>query len=427
MWRRPTSPEDEGALWLSWLVRLRWVALLAQVVTLAFVSRLLDSYAVLGVLLAVEVVLVIANVHATRLVGSDRRVSEQFVLAQLVLDVLALSVFFFLAGGPNNPFTTLYFIHIAMGAVMLRPASAAALTAVVLVVYALLYLGHLPLHLDRHTLGEPTLLAAGNLLAKGITAVSVGVFVVGLANTLRWREKLLLDAQERTARHDRLSSVGTMAAGAAHELNTPLSTVGLRLRRVARRHTDTDTVADLGVIRTQLDRCEQIVRQLLVSAGDPAASQLERGHLGALVADGIHLWSYGNSVEVAFSDRSGEIEVEVPRVAFVQGLVNLLENAKQAQEQIGRNDPIEVEVLAEDGGAVVVVRDHGVGLPPDMDRVGEPFFTTKPTGTGLGVFVARAVADGSGGALRYVRGRGCTEARWWYPPAAPRAASGRSG
>jgi two-component system sensor histidine kinase RegB len=389
--------------------------LIAQLLTITIVSRLFDAAWSIPVLLLASVVLLAANIQAIRRLSVPRPVGSRVLLGQLALDVGVLSTFLLLSGGPDNPFIVLYLVHVAMGAVMLPARFASVLTGFVVTCYGALHLSQWPLHLERHALGEPALLVAGNLVALTISAVTVTYFIVGLASTLRWREKLLRESQERTARTDRLRSVGTMAAGAAHELNTPLSTIGLRLRRVTRRHEDSDTVGDLDAIRSQLERCNDIVQQLLIGAGDPSASHLMRGALVDFVDDAVGMWSHGNGVDVELSDESDEAEVEVPRTAFVQGLVNLLENAREAQHEASNDVPIEIELVHKRGFATVIVRDHGAGLPDDSDRVGEPFFTTKATGTGLGVFVARAVADGSGGGLRYVSRPGCTEARWSFP------------
>jgi two-component system sensor histidine kinase RegB len=423
VWPMPDSPDEEERLWLRWLVRLRWVAVLAQLLTVSVVLRVLDGPEVVLCALGVEAVLVAGNLWVLRILRSERPVTQATLLTQLGLDVLALTAFFVLAGGPTNPFTTLYLVHIAMGAVMLQPRWSAFLTVLVMSCYGALHLGHFPVHLERHSLGVQTLMSLGYVLSLGIAALSVTGFVIGVASTLRWRSQLLLEAQDRTARHDRLRSVGTLAAGAAHELNTPLSTMGLRIRRISRRHPDADTGADLAVIREQLDRCEEIVHQLLVGSGDPATSLLERRSLGMLVSETVGRWTEGHDMEVRVRDLSDEFEVEIPRGAFIQALVNLLDNAREAQLEVNSRDPIEVDVLRQNEGAEVVVRDHGVGLPPDADRIGDPFFTTKIDGTGLGVYVARAVADGSGGRLRYVQGRDrVTEAHWWFPDADRRSA-----
>lgn len=408
---------DEGSLWLRWLVRLRWVAILAQIVTLSFSMSVLASPWLVVPLLIVVGILALGNLRALQILDRNAQVSPDVLLAQLAIDVIALTAFFVLVGGPDNPFTLLYVVHVAMAAVMLRAELAASLTAIVIGCYALLHVVHLPLLWDHHSLPPDTLRPFGRLLSFTLASVSVSAFVVGLATTLRRRNVQLLEARDRTARTDRLRSVGTLAAGAAHELNTPLSTIGLRIRRVQRRHTDTDTAKDLDVVLSQLERCRRVVEQLLVGAGDPSASGIERTALGRLVEEGVQLWTKGSRIAIAFENRSGDLEIEVPGIAFTQALINLLENARQAQEEIDHTDAITVIVDREGDRGVIYVRDRGVGLPESRsDRIGDPFYTTKPTGTGLGVFVARAVAEGAGGGLVYAsREGGGTEARWWFP------------
>lgn len=420
-WLFPTAP-DEAMLWLIWLVRLRWVALFAQAVTFAFVWRMLPGGTAIWVWLATMAALLVANAVAiTQL--SQRNLGDWTVFAHLALDVVALTAFFLVSGGPDNPFTLLYLVHIAMGAVMLPPRFIAVLGTLVLVAYSLLFPFHLDLEYHRHSLPGPMVRSLGQWLAFGITATSVSVFVVGIAHTLRRRKEQLLEARDRTARTDRLRSLGTLAAGAAHELNTPLSTISLRVRRIGRRHQDADTERDLEVVKEQLDRCTGIVRRLLVGAGDPAASDIERRALAAMVQESVKMWCTGSYIGVDLQDSSSGLEVELPQIAFQQALINLLENAREAQEECGSTDPIELRIKREHETGVVEIADRGVGLPNTADQVGEPFFTTKPTGTGLGVFVARQIADGAGGGLSYHprRTRG-TVARWWFPEVPRRSA-----
>jgi two-component system sensor histidine kinase RegB len=394
MSRRPLrfavpQSSDEGTLWLSWLVRLRWVAILAQIITLAFVFPLLASLQLMGAWLAVIVALVGANAWAHRVLEDERDHIE------------AITVF---------------------GRIMLPPRHAAALAAFSVLCYSALFLGAFPLDYAAHPLPMRVLYPLGHALAQIISSTSVAVFVIGVASSLRRRREQLLQARERTERTDRLRSVGTLAAGAAHELNTPLSTIGLRLRRLGRRHTDDDSVADLTVIKEQLDRCTGIVERLLVGAGDPTASDIEVRPMAAMVCEAVGLWEKGATIGVEVVDDSGGLEVELPRVAFQQALINLLENARQAQEEVDVFSDLQVRVERTERGAEVVVLDRGVGLPDDASQVGDPFFTTKPTGTGLGVFVATSVADGAGGGLVYERREGGgTAARWWFPPARRRA------
>lgn len=423
-WRLLPSDPDEGKLWLIWLVRLRWLALFAQTVTLGFVFQMLDGAVPILVWLGTMAVLGLANLFAIARQSRAEEVPPTAVLGQLLIDVAALTTFFAIGGGPDNPFTPLFLVHIAMGAVMLPPRYAAVVAGCVLVGYSGLFFAHYELAFYKHSLPQIVLVRLGRWLAFVISSLSITVFVVGIASSLRHRKEQLLAARDRSARTDRLRAVGTLAAGAAHELNTPLSTLTLRLRRIGRRHGDTETLRDLDAAKDQLDRCTSIVQRLLVGAGDPSASDIERRPLGLMVREAVKLWSKGSTMPTRMEDVSEGIEVELPGVAFQQALINLLENAREAQECVPSFDPILVRISRDElGNGVVEVVDNGCGLPEDSDQVGEPFYTTKPTGTGLGVFVARSVADGAGGGLQYVaRERTGTVARWWFPEARRRTA-----
>ena len=420
-WLLPTAP-DEGRIWLTWLVRLRWLALFAQAVTLAFVFNLLDGVVPIAVWCITMGILVVANLWSVGRLTLGEAIEPHSLLFHLLIDVTALTAFFAIGDGPDNPFTPLYLVHVAMAAVMLSPGYAGAVALYVVAAYSTLFAWHLPLHYAHHSLPEGILIRLGQVLAFGITSLSVAVFVVGLAASLRRHKEQLFEARDRTARTDRLRSVGTLAAGAAHELNTPLSTMSLRLRRIRRRHRDEDTTKDLDVVATQLDRCTSIVQRLLIGAGDPTASDLERRPLATMVSEAVRLWSKGTTQEVRIEDVSEGIEVELPGIAFQQALINLLENAREAQEAVGTFEPLQIRVLRDGDQGTVELADRGVGLPHNADQSGEPFFTTKATGTGLGVFVARAVADGAGGGLQYSAREGAgVVAQWWFPEARRRA------
>ena len=423
LWQTAEPSSDENALWLTWLVRLRWVAIFTQIITLSFAIRLLWSPWLIIILLGVVLALSVGNIYAQRIRNQGRPITSNRLLLHMTTEIIALTVFFVAAGGSDNPFVVLYVVHIAMAAVMLKPRHALMVTASVILCYTIGFIWNLPLILGEHSLSQTTLIKGGQVIAFSITGISISAFTLGVAGSLRYHRNMLLDAQNRTARTDRLRSVGTLAAGAAHNLNTPLSTIGLRMRRVQRRHKDSDTEADLTVIFAQLNRCKDIVEQLLVGAGDPSASHIEQRPLAELVQATLNMWTKGHNQSIQFHDHSGQLEVEVPKIAFRQALTNLLENAREAQVENGSLKPIQIKILRENNRAVIRIRDQGIGLPDAQEQIGEPFFTTKPSGTGLGVYVARAVAQGAGGGLRYDTLKDqYTEAVWWFPAVTGRAA-----
>src|SRR5262245_18716656 len=134
-WLLPATP-DEGRMWLTWLVRLRWLALFAQAVTLAFVFKMLDGFGVIVAWIATMSVLAAANLWAWTRAAQGDEVPAGGVLVHLLVDVLALTTFFGIGGGPDNPFVSLYYVHVAMAAVMLPPRLAFLVIATALVGYS---------------------------------------------------------------------------------------------------------------------------------------------------------------------------------------------------------------------------------------------------------------------------------------------------
>lgn len=191
----------EGLMWLQWVIRLRWIAIAAQAITLAFAYKTLDSLALLAPLGAIMAMLVFVNGHATKVLQTThgKDVSQAFLLNQLGVDVLALTGFFLLCGGPDNPFTMLYLVHVAMGMIFLHAQYAVSLVLLIVVSYTVLHVWSLPLHLDLHGIDEETLLRGGQWLAFTITVLSVSGFVLGMANSLRRHQTIARERGEGPA------------------------------------------------------------------------------------------------------------------------------------------------------------------------------------------------------------------------------------
>lgn len=205
--RLPAS-RSEYLGWLQWLVRLRWVAIAAQVVVVSFaVSTLHRPWITVPLLALVGVGLVATNYQMGKTLDEEGPVDAGLLFINLGIDVLALTVFFVAAGGPNNPFVMLYVIHVAMGAMMLPGRWAVGLMGLVLACYTSLFLYSLPLHLEAHTLSSNVLDFLGKYAAFTVSVTSVGAFMVGMADTIRRREKELMgfDGDTPTEEIDRSS------------------------------------------------------------------------------------------------------------------------------------------------------------------------------------------------------------------------------
>jgi signal transduction histidine kinase len=230
------------------------------------------------------------------------------------------------------------------------------------------------------------------------------------------RTRAAQEAQSRIAaleqlRHaDRLSTVGKLASGIAHELGTPLNVVSARAKMIERGETRGDEVVDdARSIREQAERMTRIIRQLLDFARRKHPDK-QPTEIGALVRRVVEL------LATLARKRSVALEVEVegePLVATVdvgqteQVVTNLVMNGIQAQPDGGA---VRVAVRAGGAGAVeIAVQDDGPGMPDEVkERVFEPFFTTKDVGegTGLGLSVVYGIVEEHGGRIDVSSGPG---------------------
>jgi len=206
---------------------------------------------------------------------------------------------------------------------------------------------------------------------------------------------------EREAFHsDRLVSLGQLAAGVAHEINTPLASITLIAESVRRRTTDAWTRDRIDSLLNQTDSAARIVRGLLDFARrpEPQTGEVNLGDSVRTVV-GFLQGKQSTGVAVAVSVPDEPVLVRGDRDQINQVLTNLLNNAYDAVDGDGR---IEVALRADASWAHVSVTDSGVGISPDVrPHLFEPFFTTKPEGkgTGLGLAICIGIVESHGGTI----------------------------
>lgn len=386
---------------LPWLVRLRWLSLGGQVVAL------LCARFWFGIRLsALPLALIIASVGASNVVlwhwlrrNPDSASASAVVGGLLSLDTILLTALLGLAGGPMNPFSVLYLVHITLGAVVLGARWTTSIAALCIACFGSLFvLPVAPMHSGPDHWAHHL---QGMWVAFALAAGLIAFFVRRVATTIAAQREHIAALREGAARNARLASLTTLAAGAAHELGTPLGTIAVAAHEMAlaAEPSAPALVADARLISAEVERCHEILAKMASRAGSEAGeavaiSPAELERLLRARFDSEH----GQRIRVRAM--AGVSAIQAPVEEFSHSLYALVKNAFDAS---GANGEVGVSV-DRDGEAVrICVEDVGVGMPSQvLAHAGEPFFTTKDPGRGLGLglFLTRAFAESQGGELQ---------------------------
>jgi two-component system sensor histidine kinase RegB len=384
---------DLQTLWL-----IRSVAIAAQTLALAFVSVLPEEPLPLITLAIVSLLFVVASLLALERIRRKTAVSDSAFFRQLLFDILVLTYLLCLSGGPGNPLHNMYVLPVTAAAALLPAAYVWRTAAAVVACNLFLEFVHVPLPADRPIVNA--LVRFGELFDHVLLATLVGYFVMRMSNGLRQRDRQLAEAHEREICAGCAIALGSVAAGAAHELATPLSTISTVLGELrADPLRQPELTRDIAILQASLSACLQCLRNLRaagdawIGGGDVVAADRFVEEVTKRFGD-LRPASHVNYVFE--SPRPGP--AIVPDLALQQAIINLLSNAAFVS-------PHDVTLCASWNSYELTVRvaDRGPGISPEVAaQLGRVFITTKApeSGHGIGLFLTNVTVNRLNGRLR---------------------------
>jgi two-component system sensor histidine kinase RegB len=403
-------PSTWRPLRLQTLVLLRWLAVGGQAIGVLFVAfglgfplPLVECFILIAVSAAVNLWLVLRF-------GAAYRPSSLFAASQIAFDLLQLGGLLALTGGLQNPFSLLLLAPVSVSATTLPQRATFLMALLAALIASVLSVWHLPLPWDPL---ERIVFNRIYVIGIWVSIICGVVFVSAYTNRVAHDARQIADALAATelalSRKEQLSALDGLAAAAAHELGTPLSTIALAAKEMrAEAEPGSDLAADVELIIEQAARCRAILaklRNLGNEGGDPFAAvpmtdllaEVARPHEGR-----------GKAILFYYERAAGTPPVFQRSVGLLYGLGNLIENAADFARSTVR-----IEAGWDREAISVSITDDGPGFAPELiARLGEPYLTSrprdpqgpdasKPGGLGLGVFIAKTLLERTGARLAF--------------------------
>jgi two-component system sensor histidine kinase RegB len=422
------SPPGAPSL-LTRLVALRRIEVLTQAAVLILAVAWLKIPLDVVSIAAIIALLAAINLATQWRIDRGGPVTDGELFAQLSVDVVVLMLLLYFAGGSANPFVSLFIISPTIAAATLPARHAWAMAGVTLLAYTFLMFWNLPLPPPQGEFSQLAQLDALLARATGtapehaghmsgfalhilgmwlnfvISVCVVAFFLTRMATALKRREQELAAAREAALRNEQILSLGTLAAGAAHQLGTPLATMAVVIRELELSHSgNSELNSDLHLLREQVDHCKQTITQILASAGQTRDESLQSMALDTYLNKLIEEWQLIRPQAPLQAILEGP--QPAPLIAadrrLEQALLNLLDNAADANGT--HSEALNFTARWDATSCSIEILDHGPGLDAEAaQRIGQAFFSTKQTddgsvgGIGIGLFLTNATVEQFGG------------------------------
>ncbi len=394
------SPADATARQnMLQLIHLRWIAVFGQVATILAVHFSFGFALPLSAMAAVLAALIGLNLASLLRLKLSKPLGRQALFMALALDALALTAQLYLSGGATNPFTTLYLLHVILGAVLLETWATWAIVGLTSACFLTLTGFYRPIVApDLSDQAFFQLFVMGMFAGIVLDAILLVIFAGRITANLRLRDARLADMRQSEAEQTHIVRMGLLASGAAHELGTPLATLDVILGDWGRMPVfagDAELAQELQDMRSEVRRCKVIVTDVLLSAGEARGGDVRVSTLRDFMDEVVADWrasrpSQGLAYETDLHF-SGPI---VSDSTLKQIIHNVLDNALDAS-------PLALTLRASQTGdqLVITVEDEGAGFGAEtLANFGKPYNSSKGrVGGGLGLFLVVNVARKLGG------------------------------
>ncbi len=376
---------------------LRWWLLAAVALAVSAAPGVLDLSLPQTPMFAVVALVAGFNAWLQWRAGSEETTGAFELFGQLAVDLVALGILLYLSGGAANPLISFLLVPVAVAALSLPAALTAVVALLAIAIYTLMMWFYLPLPVaDAERAARLHL--GGMWLTFVVSATMIAWFVARMTASIRERDMRLAAAREQALRDERVVALGALAAGAAHELGTPLATMAVVVGELEQDSgLDADARADLALVREQIALCKRIISDMAARGGGVRPEQLRAQDAVEWVRGVRARWQAMRPR--ANSRVTVTVDVGAPRIpvegTLEQALSNLLNNAADASDA-----EIDIQVSWDNATLRLAVVDAGPGFSAEVLRgAGQGPLESGKGGAGIGLLLAFSAIERLGGRI----------------------------
>jgi two-component system sensor histidine kinase RegB len=399
-----TLPPPEATAYRNYhrLFMLRNAEILCIGLGIAIAMLFFEIELPLRPLLVVIGLIIALNLYTWARLRVTRNFSNNEIFVLMLLDIAGLTAVFYFTGGASNPFVWFYLLPLMIAATILPRWHTWVMAVITVLCYSAFFLLATPdSSVHAHHAGNGFQMhVVGMWLGFVMSAGFVAVIIVGMAHSLRERDRKLAEVREQALRNQRLVELGTLAAGTAHELGTPLGSMAILASELEQEYAqsgDRHLTDRLGMLQRQIARCKQVLSSLSTAAGVQRAESGHAMEVSRYLDEVIREWQAQRAdaqlrLERGALDPAGRIIAER---TLSQALVNILNNAADASP-----DHVSMHVQSTATELALEISDRGPGLSDEVHRqLGKQPVSTKSEGLGVGLYLAHAIIERLGGSL----------------------------
>ena len=398
------SMPDEN---LKRLLSLRALSISGQLIAIIVAIYFLELVLPVKPLAFILISLMAWSLFSLFLLKRSSSITDTGFFVQLTVDVFALTAILYFTGGATNPFAWFLLVPQSIASTLLPRVHVWLMALLTSLSYTVLVFYYQPLVQGAHEMGmTPVGGFANHIIGMWVGFVLstflLAYFVAGMAESLRQRNKLLSTMQERLFRDERLVALGTLATGAAHELGTPLGTMGIlahELKLALEQEGNKPASQMLSIINEQIKRCKQVL------SGITEITTVEKYDAGQLLSVVEYIekvvaqWRISNLnvnlVEIVSGQ--GEAPTLISDIALTRALINILDNAAQVSPNFVR-----LTINWDNESIDLVIEDEGKGMEEvQLVKLGQQMMSSNGDGLGIGVYITKATIEQLGGDVKW--------------------------